>query len=72
MVKYCCVPLCGRFFLGGGGLKFPSDEGLRLKKEGCNKADAQENKKLWNPGIEDIVCRAHFSEHDVSKAIFKY
>lgn len=60
MVKYCCVPLCGRF----GGHKFPSDEGLRLKWKVSIKQMDKKTKKLWNPGKEDIVCHAHFSEHD--------
>lgn len=61
MVKYCCVPLCGRF----GGHKFPSDEGLRLKwRVAIKRMDRKTKKTLWNPGKEDIVCHAHFSEHD--------
>ncbi|XP_062575195.1 uncharacterized protein LOC134237110 [Saccostrea cucullata] len=60
MVKYCCVPLCGRF----GGHKFPAEPDLRLKWRVAIKRMDQKTKNLWNPGKEDIVCHAHFTDHD--------
>lgn len=57
MIKYCCVPLFGRF----GGHKFPSDDVLRLKwRVAIKRMDRKTKKKLWNPGKEDILCHAHF------------
>lgn len=55
MVKYCCVPLCGRF----GGYKFPSDEGFQLKWGGGNKADGQENKKSYGISVKKTSCAMH-------------
>lgn len=64
MVKYCCVPLCGRF----GGYKFPSDEGFQLKWRVAIKRMDRKTKNLWNLGKEDIVCHAHFSEYDTTES----
>nr|XP_022307632.1 THAP domain-containing protein 6-like [Crassostrea virginica] len=63
MVRYCCVPGCGRF----NGHRFPKDKNLHLQWRVAIRRVDPKTKKLWYPGKEDVVCHFHFRESDYRK-----